>query len=58
MLVFGRLKDESVMIGDDVKITVCDIKGNKIKIGIEAPRNKAVHRLEVWEAIRAAKSND
>lgn len=52
MLVLSRHIDESIMIGDDVELTVVDIRGDKVRIGITAPSNVAVHRKEVYEAIR------
>jgi carbon storage regulator len=52
MLVLTRKVNESVMIGDDVKITVVEVKGDQVKLGITAPRNIAVHREEVYEEIQ------
>jgi len=52
MLVLSRQRDETIMIGDDIEITVVDIRGDKIRLGIEAPSAIAVHRKEVYEAIR------
>jgi len=52
MLVLSRNKNESVMIGDDIKITILDIRGDKIRIGFEAPALIPVHRLEVYESIK------
>ena len=52
MLVLSRQRDETIMIGDDIEITVVDIRGDKIRLGIEAPANIAVHRKEVYDAIR------
>lgn len=52
MLVLSRKQDESIMIGDDVKITVVDIRGDKVRLGITAPREIQVHRKEVYDAIR------
>ncbi len=52
MLVLSRQRDETIMIGDDVEITVVDIRGDKVRIGIEAPARIAVHRKEVYQAIR------
>ena len=52
MLVLSRHRDESIMIGDDVKITVVDIRGDKVRLGIDAPHEIPVHRQEVYEAIR------
>ncbi len=53
MLVLSRQRDETIMIGDDIEITVVDIRGDKIRLGITAPSRIAVHRKEVYEAIRA-----
>ena len=52
MLVLTRQRDDSIMIGDDIEVTVVDIRGDKVRLGIEAPRKIAVHRKEVWEDIR------
>ena len=52
MLVLSRLRDETIMIGDDVEITVVDIRGDKVRLGINAPTTIAVHRKEVFDAIR------
>jgi len=62
MLVLSRKKDESIMIGDDVEITVVEVKGEQVKLGISAPKSVAVHRKEVYETIQkenieAAKSD-
>lgn len=53
MLVLSRRKDETIMIGDEVEVTIVDIKGDTIRIGINAPRSVAVHRKEIYEAIKA-----
>jgi carbon storage regulator len=52
MLVLSRQRDETIMIGDDIEITVVDIRGDKVRLGITAPTRIAVHRKEVWEAIK------
>lgn len=52
MLVLSRQRDETIMIGDHVEITVVDIRGDKVRLGINAPTSIAVHRKEVYEAIR------
>ena len=52
MLVLSRHRDESIMIGDDVVITIVDIRGDKVRLGIEAPHDIPVHRQEVYEAIK------
>ena len=55
MLVLSRKKDESIMIGDDIEIVVVDIRGDKVRLGITAPREVSVHRKEVFEAIQKEK---
>jgi carbon storage regulator len=52
MLVLSRHKGESVVIGDDILITVVDIRDNKVRLGIECPATLSVHRREVYEAIQ------
>ena len=52
MLVLSRQRDETIMIGDEIEITVVDIRGDKVRLGINAPRVVQVHRKEVYEAIR------
>lgn len=52
MLVLSRHIDESIMIGDEVELTIVDIRGDKVRIGISAPPSVAVHRKEVYDAIR------
>ncbi|MBL0927926.1 MAG: carbon storage regulator CsrA [Phycisphaerales bacterium] len=53
MLVLSRQRDETIMIGDDIEITVVDIRGDKVRLGITAPARVAVHRKEVYDAIKA-----
>jgi len=61
MLVLSRQRDQSIMIGDDIEITIVDVRGDKVRVGINAPRQVSVHRKEVYDAIRreteAAQSN-
>jgi carbon storage regulator len=52
MLVLSRQRDETIMIGDDIEITIVDIRGDKVRLGICAPTRIAVHRKEVYDAIR------
>ena len=52
MLVLSRQKDESIVIGDDIEITIVDIRGDKVRLGIAAPSEIPVHRKEVYEAIQ------
>lgn len=53
MLVLSRKKDESIMIGDHIKIKILAVEGEQIKLGIVAPKTVKVHRSEVFEAIQA-----
>jgi carbon storage regulator len=55
MLVLSRHRDESIMIGDDIVITVVDIRGDKVRLGIQAPSHVSVHRQEIYEAIQREK---
>ena len=55
MLVLIRQKDESIMIGDDVEITIIDVRGDKVRLGITAPKNVSVHRREIYDAIKREK---
>lgn len=55
MLVLSRQKDESIMVGDDVEITIVDVRGDKVRLGITAPKAIAVHRKEVYETIQREK---
>ncbi|MGA2034596.1 MAG: carbon storage regulator CsrA [Thermoguttaceae bacterium] len=52
MLVLSRQRDESIVIGDKVVITIVDIRGDKVRLGIEAPAEIPVHRQEVYDAIQ------
>jgi carbon storage regulator len=52
MLVLSRHRDESIMIGDNVMITIVDIRGDKVRLGIDAPQEIPVHRQEVYDAIK------
>ena len=52
MLVLSRHRNEAIKIGDDVRIVVIDIRGDKVRLGIDAPRDTPVHRQEVYNAIQ------
>ena len=52
MLVLSRQRDESIMIGDNIVVTIVDIRGDKVRLGINAPSEVPVHRQEVYEAIQ------
>ena len=52
MLVLSRKKDEKIVIGDSITLMVIEIRGDKVRLGIDAPRDVAVHREEVYDAIK------
>lgn len=52
MLVLSRQRDESIIIGDNVVVTIVDVRGDRVRLGIDAPREVTVHRREVYEAIQ------
>ena len=52
MLVLTRQRDETIIIGDNIEITVVDIRGDKVRLGVSAPKEISVHRKEVYDAIR------
>ena len=58
MLVLSRKKHESIIIGDNITIVVVEIRGDKVRLGIEAPKEITVHRNEVYEAIQAANQKE
>ena len=58
MLVLSRNKDESIIIGDDIEIVVVDIRGNKVRLGINAPKAITVHRKEVYDFIQKDKADE
>jgi carbon storage regulator len=51
MLVLSRHRDETVCIGDEIRVLIVDIRGDKVRLGIEAPVNLPVHRLEIYERL-------
>lgn len=57
MLVLSRCRDEQIMIGDNIVITLVDIRGDKVRLGIDAPRDVTIHRKEVYEAIQNEKNS-
>ena len=56
MLVLSRRKDESIIIGDDVEITIVDVRGDKVRLGITAPKSVSVHRREIYDTIQREKA--
>ena len=52
MLVLSRQRDESIVIGDNVIVTIVDVRGDRVRLGIDAPREVSVHRREVYDAIQ------
>jgi carbon storage regulator len=52
VLVLSRQRDETIMIGDDIELTVVDIRGDKVRLGINAPSHVSVHRKEIYDAIK------
>ena len=54
MLVLSRKKNESIVVNNDIRIVVVDVRGDKVRLGVEAPRDVPVHRQEVFEAIQNA----
>ena len=51
MLVLTRHRDESIQIGDNIIVTIVDIRGDKVRIGVQAPAHVAVHRQEIYDAV-------
>ena len=57
MLVLSRCKDESIMVGENVEVMIVGVRGNKVRLGITAPRFISIHRKEVYEAIQREKNS-
>lgn len=58
LLVLSRKKDEVIVIGDDIKIMIIEVRGDKVRIGIDSPRDVTVHREEIYEAIKQDATQD
>jgi len=58
MLVLSRKKNESIVINDDITIVVVEIRGDKVRLGVEAPKEVPVHRREVYDAIKRNEASD
>lgn len=57
MLILTRRVGETLMIGDDVTVTVLGVKGNQVRVGVDAPKDVAVHREEIYERIQKEQEN-
>jgi carbon storage regulator len=58
MLVLSRKKNEAIYVGNEITVTIVEIRGDKVRLGIDAPAHMPVHRQEVWEAIQRSKPQD
>jgi len=58
MLILTRRVGETVMVGDEITVTVLGVKGNQVRIGVNAPRNVSVHREEIYQRIRSEQEED
>lgn len=58
MLILSRMKDESIIIGDNIRVVVVEIRRDKVRLGVEAPREVPVHRREVFDAIHRGEKRE
>jgi carbon storage regulator len=58
MLVLSRKKNESIIIDDNIVVTIVDIKGDKVRLGFESPKEVKIHRREVFEAIKRSEGSE
>lgn len=58
MLILSRFKGESIMIGDGVEVFIMDVRGDKVRVGINAPGEVAVHRKEIWLKVQSQKGDN
>ena len=57
MLILTRRQGETLMVGDEITVTVLSVKGNQVRIGVEAPKHVPVHRKEIWDRIQKEKAD-
>lgn len=58
MLLLSRRVGEEIIIGDDIRVKIIDVKGNQVKLGISAPKDTTVHRIEIYDRIQTKKKNN
>lgn len=57
MLVLSRKRNESIIVGDDIKVMIVEIRGDKVRLGIDAPPNIKVHREEIYDVMKSVEAN-